>query len=411
MRCDVCESPMDRWDLPPSPWCREIWTCTWCHAVTQVGAGDYEVLRFPYERWNLRWEAAWSDMLADASRHAYGLRNATLCGIEKSDMEGSQFGMWGGRDDDCPDCTAAAQAIDARWPEDRRAGGFRVCVPAASRPAETGSVRPADELGRADVLLPDLPVGPAGRLLPEPAPAHPETGFRTIGDGPDAVRLPAFWAGGGLGQYRPFDQRERHFAWFQAYPLESVPALDDASFTGDFAWFGDIGEPLDHRTAVTDPIAAKLAEDGLTLPADFVALITRAHLHRCLDRAGDCSWTDVAGPVPSPAHPDDRMVLFFRDQQSCLVWYLYLHRDGHYAVVCSGRDYTTEWGLRYRQDGEIAEPVDELYWCAPGVESFAYRFLIEGTLIQAIRDRRPATELTPEALTYLAHYVPAAPHT
>src|SRR3712207_7161174 len=53
-------------------------------------------------------------------------------------------------------------------------------------------------------------------------------------------------------------------------------------------------------------------------------------------------FRSVAGPVPSPTHPDDRMVLFFRDQQSCIVWYLYLHRDGQYAVVCSSRDYTTD---------------------------------------------------------------------
>ncbi|MFC4046607.1 hypothetical protein ACFO1B_50045 [Dactylosporangium siamense] len=53
----------------------------------------------------------------------------------------------------------------------------------------------------------------------------------------------------------------------------------------------------------------------------------------------------------------------------------------------------------------------ELYWCAPSVESFAYRFLIEGTLIRAIRERQPAAELTPEALTYLAHYLPVSPHT
>ncbi|GAA3199598.1 hypothetical protein GCM10010532_019030 [Dactylosporangium siamense] len=45
------------------------------------------------------------------------------------------------------------------------------------------------------------------------------------------------------------------------------------------------------------------------------------------------------------------------------------------------------------------------------MESFAYRFLIEGTLIRAIRERQPAAELTPEALTYLAHYLPVSPHT
>ncbi|MEV0565733.1 hypothetical protein [Dactylosporangium sp. NPDC050588] len=172
-----------------------------------------------------------------------------------------------------------------------------------------------------------------------------DDGFRQVGTGPAAVRLEAFWPGIGLGPYRPYDRQQRTFAHFQAYPLHTLPSLDEASFTGDFSWFGDVGDPLDYRTAVTDPIAADLAADGLTLPADFVALITRANLHRRLDREGHhACWTDVTGPLPSPVHPDDRMVLVFRDQQSCIVWYLYLHRDGGSCVVCSASDFTYEPG-------------------------------------------------------------------
>ena len=348
-------------------------------------------------------------MLPDAGRHAYGYFHQTLCGIEKPDMTGSQFGMWGGGfSDECPDCTAAALAIDARWPEERR-DGFRVSVPAEPRTRpedEAGYVQPIDELGRPDIQLPQTPRSPKTRVLAgPPAHAYPEDGFREIGDGPAAVRFPAFWAGYGLGPYRPYDKRGRTFAWFQAYPLETVPPLDEESFVGDFAWFGDIGDPLDYRTAVTDPLEADLARDGLSLPADFVALITRAGLHRCLDRVGGGAWTDVAGPLPSPVHPADRMVLFFRDQQSCLMWYLYLHHSGQSAVVCSDWDFTLEPELRYGPDGEIVLPRREICWNAPSVEVFAYRFLAEAKLSSAIYDKKRAAELDPELLSYLAHYV------
>jgi hypothetical protein len=231
-------------------------------------------------------------MLPNAGRHAYGGFRKTLCGIERPDMTGSQFGMWGGRpSDDCPGCTAAP--------------------------------------------------------------------------------------------------------------------LDEESFAGDFAWFGDPGDPLGYRTAVTDPIAADLAGDGLSLPADFLALITRASLHRCLDREDGSAWTDVAGPLPSPANPADRMVLFFRDQQSCIMWYLYLHHSGRSAVVCSDRDFTDEPGLMYGPDGEIVPPrPPEIFWCAPSVEIFAYRFLVEARLWFAIHDKQRAGELDSELLAYLAHYMP-----
>ncbi|MEU4091595.1 hypothetical protein [Streptomyces sp. NPDC026673] len=379
--------------------------------MTQFGTPNHEISRPDHCPWEIRWEAAWTDMLPDARRHAYGYLHRTLCGIEKPDMTGSQFGMWGRSPDACPDCTAAALAIDARWPEERR-DGFRVNVPAVPRPRpedDPGYVPPADELGRPDIRLPRTPRGAKTRVRTgSPAMAHPEDGFRRIGDGPEAVNLPAFWAGYGIGPYRPYDKQGRTFAWFQAYPLETVPPLDEESFVGDFAWFGEVGDPLDYRTAVTDPIAAELAGDGLSLPADFEALLTRANLHRCLDRAGGGPWTDVSGPLPSPVDPADRMVLFFRDQQSCVMWYLYLHRGGQSAVVCSDRDFTREPGLRYGPGGEIVPPRREIFWCAPSVEIFAYRFLAEVRLSFAIHDKKRAGELDPELLAYLAHYVPDA---
>lgn len=181
------------WDVPPSRWCRETWVCTWCYAVTELGTPDFEVVRSVYMPWDLRWEAAWSDMLPNAGRHAYGYRNQTLCGIEKPDMTGSQFAMWGGnRPQECPDCTAAAHIIDARWPTDRRDYHFRVSVEA--RPEdEPDDVRPDDELGRLDVRLPKPPTTSITRVLTGPrAAVRPDDGFRQIGDGPAALRLPAF---------------------------------------------------------------------------------------------------------------------------------------------------------------------------------------------------------------------------
>ncbi|MEU5476367.1 hypothetical protein [Streptomyces mirabilis] len=283
--------------------------------MTQIGTPDHEISRPGHCPWGIRWEAAWTDMLPDAGRHAYGYLHKPLCGIEKPDMTGSQFGMWGGGyRDECPDCTAAALAIDARWPEERR-DGFRVDVPAAPRPRpedDPGYVRPVNELGRPDIRLPQTLTSPKTRVL------------------------------------------------------------------------------------------------GARSPADFLALINRANLHRCLDREGGGAWTDVTGPLPSPVDPADRMVPFFRDQQSRILWYLYLHHSGQAAVLCSDRDFTVEPGLRYGPDGEIVLPRREIFWTAPSVEIFAYRFLAEARLTLAIHEKQRAGELDPELLAHLAHYVPSS---
>jgi hypothetical protein len=126
--------------------------------------------------------------------------------------------------------TAAALAIDARWPEERR-DGFRVSVPAVPQPRpedDAGDVQPVDELGRLDIRLPQTSTRPETRVLAgSPANAPAEDGFRQIGDGPEAVCLPAFWAGHGIEPYRSYDEQGRTFAWFQAYPLETVPPLDE----------------------------------------------------------------------------------------------------------------------------------------------------------------------------------------
>ena len=88
------------------------------------------------------------------------------------------------------------------------------------------------------------------------------------------------------------------------------------------------------------------------------------------------------------------------------MWYLYLHHSGQSCVVCSDRDFTQAPGLRYGPDGEIVSPRREIFWCAPSVEIFAYRFLIEARLSLAIHDKQRADELNPELLAYLGHYVP-----
>ncbi|MFK0108643.1 hypothetical protein [Streptomyces sp. NPDC091217] len=109
---------MDRWD----PWdgSEEWWCCPWCYATTCFNVFPFQVCRPPYKPLDLRWEAAATELLPDAPRHAYGYNQRTLCGIEKPDMRGSPYGLWGGFPEDCLDCVALAKIIDTRWPIDRR---------------------------------------------------------------------------------------------------------------------------------------------------------------------------------------------------------------------------------------------------------------------------------------------------
>ena len=44
--------------------------------------------------------------------------------------------------------------------------------------------------------------------------------------------------------------------------MGSIPPPDEEPFLGDFAWFGEAGEPLPYRAGITDWIAAELAGKG-----------------------------------------------------------------------------------------------------------------------------------------------------
>jgi len=82
----------------------------------------------------------------------------------------------------------------------------------------------------------------------------------------------ASWCATDLGDHRPCRYT------YERYPIESVPPLYEQSFTGDFAWRGDLGDVLDGQTAAMDGLAADLAGAGLSLPTDFVTYMTRSNL-------------------------------------------------------------------------------------------------------------------------------------
>jgi hypothetical protein len=216
------------------------------------------------------------------------------------------------------------------------------------------------------------------------------------------------WCASDLGTYRPCQYT------YERYPIDSIPPVDAAAFTGDYAWFGDTGDVLPDRTAEMGRLNSQLAPDGLYLPPDFVALQTRSHLYLSLDEAsGTGCWTNLSTALQSPLEPVARMVRFFRDQQDCVMWYLYLRPGGESFVVHSYRDI--EYEAEVRASGDLEEIEDlpdydndpdyEIFWCAPTVEVFSYRLQTESQIQRALWEGKSLDDLEPRQRTYLAHYL------
>ncbi|WP_149038334.1 hypothetical protein [Kitasatospora sp. MBT63] len=235
-----------------------------------------------------------------------------------------------------------------------------------------------------------------------------------LGERPDAVQgtagFEARWCACDLGEYRPCR------GTYEYYPYESLPPLEPGLFTGDFDWLGGVGSPVPERVAELDAVAAELAAVGLELPADFRAFAAGEWSHRVLDEVSvTCCWSDLSKPLPSPVEPGAFLVRFLRDQQDCVIWYLYLRPSGETFVVHSPIDFQYAYEARESTEGPgrgLGDPAGlraAISWCAPSFEQFAHRFWIENRLwhLLNLADGGAPARLAPEMRAYLRHYAPA----
>lgn len=226
--------------------------------------------------------------------------------------------------------------------------------------------------------------------------------------GPDvsSVGFDSAWCATDLGEYRPCRYT------YEYYPYESLPPVDSTQFTGAFQWLGGTGEPVPEQVTALNGLAENLAAKGLTLPRDFTTFQADSKLHSSLDEVSVTGcWTDISHPLPSAVEPGAYLVRFLRDQQDCVIWYLYLRPSGEVFVVLSWLDYEHEYEAR--RDGEETEtdlddPAEQraaILWCAPSFEEFAHRFWIENRLWHALNGDG-LSRLDPQARDYLSHYAP-----
>ncbi|CAL9613913.1 hypothetical protein SUDANB120_05707 [Streptomyces sp. enrichment culture] len=217
------------------------------------------------------------------------------------------------------------------------------------------------------------------------------------------------WCGTDLGAYRACE------GTYECYPYESLPPLDPALYTGEFEWLGGVGVDEPGRAARVAGIGELLAAEGLALPRDFAAFHSGTRLHRALDEVSVTACrTDLSAPLPSPVEPGAFLVRFLRDQQDCVIWYLYLRPGGEAFVVCSHLEYEYVYDAHRagRPTGtDLADPEEQraaLVRCAESFEEFAHRFWIENVLWDVADGGRSGDGAAPALQEYARHYEAAA---
>lgn len=145
----------------------------------------------------------------------------------------------------------------------------------------------------------------------------------------------------------------------RALLLDSLPPLDSDQFTGAFTWLGGAGDPIPRQVRKLNGLAKELSATGLTLPRDFVTFQTSENLYGSLDEVSVTGcWTNLSPPLPSPVEPGAFLVRFFRDQQDCVIWYLYLRPMSEAFVVHSDVDYEFEYEAQ--RNGKRYSPISPM---------------------------------------------------
>ncbi|MEV0646634.1 hypothetical protein AB0I28_15355 [Phytomonospora sp. NPDC050363] len=204
------------------------------------------------------------------------------------------------------------------------------------------------------------------------------------------IEFPRVWSATDLGELRPAGA----FTTYAGWPYETLPSLRPERRDG-FAWAGDAATsaPDAERLAELETLARSLPP-GIALPESFVRYMSRPALTALLDEVSTTACrTDLSDVIASPVEEGAHLVRFFRDQQDCVFWYLYLRPNGESFVVDS------EWSERFAD----AEGRPEFFWSAPTIEEFTYRYWLECKCWYVLSDYFEGEE-TPEVVAYLSHY-------
>ncbi|MGW2271582.1 hypothetical protein [Streptomyces yangpuensis] len=216
-----------------------------------------------------------------------------------------------------------------------------------------------------------------------------------------ATAFPTGWCATDLGPLRPCA------ATYEVYPLEGLPPLEAAHLDTGFDWLGGAAGPRSEHTEHLAAVERELAEAGLALPEGFAAFYRSEHLSRAFDEVSvTACWSHLSGPLRSPAEDGARLVRFLRDQQDCVIWYLYLRPSGEAFVVFSHLELESAgWWAQGEPAEEVRAAVaSSLMRCADTFEEFAYRFVVENELWMQAHSTGGDSPLVPRLQAYADHY-------
>jgi len=193
-----------------------------------------------------------------------------------------------------------------------------------------------------------------------------------------------------LGNNLPGLREQGGLRTFYEFQLDDLPMRPDAC-GDDLHWLLDLPEalnPIGHPAeGQLETVASQVA-----LPDNFQRFLRDPSLHGRVDSSTSAWLTLALFDVGADGH----LVLFLRDQQDCVLWFLHLPAAGEPRVL-AGWDGLDEWY-------EAGEPLIwasglgdlELVVCAESFADFVYHYAVESALWFSTRPKSTRTPGTIE---------------
>jgi hypothetical protein len=199
--------------------------------------------------------------------------------------------------------------------------------------------------------------------------------------------FPKTWIGPGIPGVRDCDRT------YCETPLRDLPSVQASD---DLKWLEPLHPAIDAKMRQFRPnardrqtyarnakaILVQARELVLHLPAAFEELIQSAEQQDRFPSATACYFDLPEKIVPAPLGLDGHIIRFLNDQQTCVLWYLYLPAQGDPFVLAS---YPVESAffleeLNAEDPRATAEATDATRVVARTFTEFLYRYWIENTI-------------------------------
>jgi hypothetical protein len=143
----------------------------------------------------------------------------------------------------------------------------------------------------------------------------------------------------------------------------------------------------DNRIGNLEQVVTKAGDLGLSIPQPFLRFMRDTRLQSKVPSCTACFLEFSEDWIPCPEVEGHFLLRFLNDSQSCLMWYLCLHREREAGIIASHYFFEPDIfdAMEYEEIGR-EDVVRGAFLCADTFTESLYRFWIENSIWYSIRE-------------------------